>query len=36
MKDQIMTWNNLDKFTFNKDAIANAIKEFNKFYEVAE
>ncbi len=33
MKDQIVTWNDLDKFSFNKEAIVNAIKEFNKFYE---
>ncbi len=36
MKDQAMTWNDLDKFTFNKEAIVNAIIEFNKFYEVAQ
>jgi hypothetical protein len=33
MQDQVVTWNDLDKFTFNKDAIINAIKEFNKYYE---
>lgn len=33
MKAQIMTWNDLDKFTFVKDKVVNAIKEFNKFYE---
>jgi hypothetical protein len=36
MKDQAMTWNDLDKFVFNKDAVVNAIKEFNKFYETAQ
>ena len=35
MKDQATTWNDLDKFVFNKDAVVNAIKEFNKFYETA-
>jgi hypothetical protein len=33
MKDQTMIWTDLDKFTFNREAIINAIKEFNKFYE---
>jgi len=33
MVDQKMLWDDLDKFTFNKEAIVNAIKEFNKFYE---
>lgn len=33
MKDQPMTWTDLDKFSFNKDAVVNAIKEFNKYYE---
>ena len=32
MKDQPMIWADLDKFTFNKETVANAIKEFNKFY----
>lgn len=35
MKDQSMLWNDLDKFTFNKQAVVNAINEFNKFYLVA-
>jgi len=35
MKDQPITWTDLDKFTFNKDAVINAIKEFNKYYESA-
>lgn len=33
LKDQIMVWDDLDKFVFNKEAVLNAIKEFNKFYE---
>lgn len=33
MKDQPATWENLDKFTFSKEAIANAIREFNKYYD---
>ncbi|MBA3664602.1 MAG: hypothetical protein H0W61_10385 [Bacteroidetes bacterium] len=33
MKEQPVTWNDLDKFTFNKEAVINAIKEFNKYYE---
>lgn len=33
MKEQPTTWTDLDKFTFNKDAVVNAIKEFNKYYE---
>lgn len=36
MKDQSMLWSDLDKFVFNKDAVVNAIKEFNKFYENAQ
>ena len=36
MADQKTLWDDLDKFTFNKDAIVNAIKEFNKFYETAQ
>lgn len=35
MKDQVNLWNDLDKFTFNKTAVVNAINEFNKFYVVA-
>lgn len=34
MKDQPMIWSDLDKFTFNKQAVTNAINEFNKFYTV--
>ncbi|MBK9283919.1 MAG: hypothetical protein IPM51_06310 [Sphingobacteriaceae bacterium] len=33
MKAQPMTWNDLDKFTFVRAQVVNAIKEFNKFYE---
>jgi hypothetical protein len=33
MKDQPITWTDLDKFTFNREAVINAIKEFNKYYE---
>jgi hypothetical protein len=33
MKSQLVTWTDLDKFTFEKNAVANAIKEFNKYYE---
>lgn len=36
MKDQAMTWTDLDKFVFNKDAVVRAINEFNKFYEQTE
>ncbi|MBA2613322.1 MAG: hypothetical protein H0U95_15240 [Bacteroidetes bacterium] len=32
MKDQIATWDNLDKFTFRKEALINAINEFNTYY----
>lgn len=34
MKDQPVIWSDLDKFTFNKEAVTNAIKEFNKFYVI--
>ena len=34
MKDQPMIWSDLDKFTFNEQAVTNAINEFNKFYIV--
>lgn len=34
MKDQLMLWTDLDKFTFNKQTVTNAIIEFNKFYAV--
>lgn len=36
MKEQPITWSDLDKFTFNKEAVVNAIKEFNKYYEGAK
>lgn len=32
MKDQAMIWTDLDKFTFNRETVKNAIIEFNKFY----
>lgn len=34
MKEQPMIWSDLDKFTFNKQAVTNAIVEFNKFYTI--
>ena len=34
MKDQLMLWTDLDKFTFNKSTVTNAIVEFNKFYVI--
>jgi hypothetical protein len=34
MKDQPMIWSDLDKFTFNENAVVNAINEFNKYYVV--
>jgi hypothetical protein len=34
MKDQLMIWTDLDKFTFNKQSVINAINEFNKFYTI--
>ncbi|MES2680608.1 MAG: hypothetical protein V4635_12010 [Bacteroidota bacterium] len=33
MKSQPVTWTDLDKFTFDRNAVTNAIKEFNKYYE---
>lgn len=35
MKDQPMIWSDLDKFTFNKQAVTNAINEFNKYYVIS-
>lgn len=35
MKDQAMIWGDLDKFTFDKRKVVDAITEFNKFYVVA-
>jgi hypothetical protein len=35
MKDQEMIWNDLDKFTFDKNAVTKAIKEFNQFYIIS-
>lgn len=34
MKDQLMLWTDLDKFTFNKQTVVNAMVEFNKFYVI--
>lgn len=34
MRDQPMTWSDLDKFTFNKQKVMQALNEFNKFYEI--
>jgi hypothetical protein len=34
MKDQPMIWSDMDKFTFDKRAVTNAINEFNKYYIV--
>ncbi|WP_317897901.1 hypothetical protein [Aurantibacillus circumpalustris] len=34
MKDQLMLWTDLDKFTFDKQAVISAINEFNKFYAI--
>jgi hypothetical protein len=35
MKDQPMIWSDLDKFTFNKDAVVKAINEFNNYYIIS-
>jgi len=32
MKDQLMIWTDLDKFTFNKAKVVEALREYNKFY----
>jgi hypothetical protein len=34
MKDQLMIWTDLDKFTFNEATVIKAVNEFNKFYTV--
>jgi hypothetical protein len=34
MKDQPMIWSDLDKFTFDKRNVTNAINEFNKYYVI--
>lgn len=36
MKDQVNLWDGLDKYTFNKQAVTEAILEFNKFYKIAD
>jgi hypothetical protein len=33
MKAQSIIWDDMDKFTFSKNSVVNALKEFNKFYE---
>lgn len=35
MKDQKMIWDELDKFTFNKSTVINALNEFNKYYVIS-
>jgi hypothetical protein len=32
MKSQLVTWTDLDKFTFNREVARNAINDFNKYY----
>lgn len=34
-KDHPELWSDLDKFTFNKEAIANSIREFNRYYDTS-
>lgn len=34
MKDQPMIWSDLDKFTFDKNAVIKAFNEFNRFYVI--
>ena len=29
-------WSDLDKFTFNKETIANSIREFNRYYDTSD
>ena len=36
MKEQKSIWNNLDKFSFNKQTVVQAINEFNKLYVIAK
>lgn len=33
MKDQPMIWNDLDKFSYKPEVIANSIREYNRMYE---
>lgn len=33
LKQQPMIWSDMDKFTFEENAIANSLREFNKMYE---
>jgi hypothetical protein len=34
LKDQLTIWTDLDKFTFDRNAVTNAINEFNKYYVI--
>ena len=34
-KEHPELWSDLDKFTFNKEAIANSIREFNRYYDTS-
>lgn len=34
LKDQLMIWTDLDKFTFDEAAVVRSLGEFNKFYTV--
>ena len=36
MKDQKIIWNNLNEYPFNKQAVVEAINEFNKLYLIAK
>jgi len=29
-----MIWSDLDKFTFDRNAVVNALNEFNKYYVI--
>ncbi len=34
LKDQLMLWTDLDKFTFDENTVIKTVNEFNKFYTV--
>lgn len=34
LKDQLMLWTDLDKFTFDENTVVKTLNEFNKFYTV--
>jgi hypothetical protein len=36
MKDQKIIWDNLNEYPFNKQAVVQAINEFNKLYLIAK